>query len=209
MRTPRFFVVATLAVLLSALVGGFVGSSAQATQDQVSVQYRVFTSALAAIDREYVEPLASDRLIYDAVGGMLQTLDPHSSFFDPKQYAQMQERQEGKYYGIGLSILTIDGDVTVMTLFEGSPAYRAGIRRGDIIAVVKGVDAKNWTTEQTAKELKGNKGTNAKDWRGRSQSYYLYRNIMNCDTITRPDPIYHFPFMVGRFLFRKANCKGQ
>jgi carboxyl-terminal processing protease len=162
MRTPRFFLVATLAVLFSALVGGFVASSAQATQDQVSVQYRVFTSALAAIDREYVEPLASDRLIYDAVGGMLQTLDPHSSFFDPKQYAQMQERQEGKYYGIGLSILTIDGDVTVMTLFEGSPAYRAGIRRGDIIAVVKGVDAKNWTTEQTAKELKGAKGTKVK-----------------------------------------------
>ena len=69
---------------------------------------------------------------------MLQTLDPHSSFFDPKQYAQMRERQEGKYYGIGLSIQTIDGDVTVMSLFEGSPAYRAGIRRGDVIAVVKG-----------------------------------------------------------------------
>ncbi len=148
-----------LAVLLSALVGGFVGSSAQATQDQVSQQYRVFTAALAAIDREYVEDVPSDRLIYDAVGGMLQTLDPHSSFFDPKQYAQMRERQEGKYYGIGLSILAIDGDITVMSLFEGSPAYRAGIRRGDVIANVKGESAKNWTTEQTAKQLKGPKGT--------------------------------------------------
>jgi carboxyl-terminal processing protease len=159
MRTPRFFPVAILAILLSALVGGFVGSSAQATQDQVSQQYRVFTAALAAIDREYVESLPSDRLIYDAVGGMLQTLDPHSSFFDPKAYAQMRERQEGKYYGIGLSILTVDGDVTVMSIFEGSPAYRAGIRRGDVIARVKGEDAKNWTTEQTAKQLKGPKGT--------------------------------------------------
>ena len=159
MRTPRFFPVAVLAVLFSALAGGFFGSSAQVTQDQVSQQYRIFTAALAAIDREYVEPLPPDRLIYDAVGGMLQTLDPHSSFFDPKQYAQMRERQEGKYYGIGLSIQTIDGDVTVMQLFEGSPAYRAGIRRGDIIARVKGQDAKGWTTEQTAKELKGPKGT--------------------------------------------------
>ncbi|HEX9368933.1 MAG TPA: S41 family peptidase [Vicinamibacterales bacterium] len=159
MRTRRFFPVAMLAVLLSALVGGFVGSSAQATQDQVSQQYRVFTAALAAIDREYVEDVPSDRLIYDAVGGMLQTLDPHSSFFDPKQYAQMRERQEGKYYGIGLSILAIDGDITVMSLFEGSPAYRAGIRRGDVIANVKGESAKNWTTEQTAKQLKGPKGT--------------------------------------------------
>jgi carboxyl-terminal processing protease len=159
MRTPRFFMVAALAILLSALAGGVFGSSAQAPQDQVSQQYRVFTSALSAIDREYVETLPSDRLIYDAVGGMLQTLDPHSSFFDPKSYAQMRERQEGRYYGIGLSIQTIDGDVTVMSLFEGSPAYRAGIRRGDVIAKVKGEDAKGWTTEQTAKQLKGPKGT--------------------------------------------------
>jgi carboxyl-terminal processing protease len=151
--------VAGLAILISALAGGFFGGTAQATQDQVSQQYRVFTAALAAVDREYVEPLPSDRLIYDAIGGMLQTLDPHSSFFDPKQYAQMRERQEGRYYGIGLSIQTIDGDVTVMSLFEGSPAYRAGIRRGDVIAKVKGEDAKGWSTEQTAKQLKGPKGT--------------------------------------------------
>jgi carboxyl-terminal processing protease len=159
MRTPRFFSVAALAVLLSALAGGFFGSSAQVTQDQVSQQYRVFTAALDVIDREYVEPVASDRLIYDAVGGMLQTLDPHSSFFDPRQYAQMRERQSGTYYGVGLSIQAIDGDITVMSLFEGSPAYKAGIRRGDIIARVKGEDAKNWTTEQTARQLKGPKGT--------------------------------------------------
>ena len=150
---------AALAVLISAVAGGFFGGTAQATQDQVSQQYRVFTAALAAIDREYVEPLPSDRLVYDAIGGMLQTLDPHSSFFDPKSYAQMRERQEGRYYGIGLSIQTIDGDVTVMSLFEGSPAYRAGIRRGDVIATVKGESAKGWTTEQTAKQLKGPKGT--------------------------------------------------
>ena len=161
MRTPRFFPLAVLVVLLSAVAGGFLGGAAQAqvTQDQVTQQYRIFTAALAAIDREYVEPVASDRLIYDAVGGMLQTLDPHSSFFNPRDYAQMRERQEGKYYGVGLSIQTIDGDVTVMSLFEGSPAYKAGIRRGDVIARVKGEDAKGWTTEQTAKQLKGPKGT--------------------------------------------------
>ena len=159
MRIPRFFPVAVLAVLLSALAGGFFASSAQATQDQVVQQYRVFTAALTAIDREYVESVPSDRLIYDAVGGMLQTLDPHSSFFDPKQYAQMRERQEGKYYGLGISIQVIDGDITVMSLFEGSPAYRSGIRRGDVIARIKGEDTKNWTSDQAVKQLKGPKGT--------------------------------------------------
>ena len=119
----------------------------------------MFTAALAAVDREYVEALPSDRLIYDAVGGMLQTLDPHSSFFDPKQYAQMRERQEGKYYGLGISIQVIDGDITVMSLFEGSPAYRSGIRRGDVIARIKGEDTKNWTSDQAVKQLKGPKGT--------------------------------------------------
>jgi carboxyl-terminal processing protease len=159
MRIPRVFTMAALAILLSALVGGFFGARAQATQDQVQQQYRIYTAALAAVDREYVDPVAPDRIVYDSINGMLQTLDPHSSFFDPKQYAQMRERQSGQYYGIGLSILTINGDVTAMSVFEGSPAFKAGLRRGDVIAKVAGQSAKNWTTEETAAKLKGPKGT--------------------------------------------------
>ena len=71
----------------------------------------------------------------------------------------MRERQEGVYYGLGLSIVTVNDDITVTNLFEGTPAYRAGIRRGDVIAVVKGKSAKGWTTEQAVKELRGAKGT--------------------------------------------------
>jgi carboxyl-terminal processing protease len=159
MRTPRVFPAAVLAVVVSALVGGFFGSSVLAKQDQVTQHYRVFTAALAAIDREYVEDVPSDRLVYGAVGGMLQTLDPHSSFFDPKQYAQMRERQEGRYYGLGISIQVIDGDITVMSIFEGSPAYKKGIRRGDVIARIEGQDTKNWTTDAAVRKLKGPKGT--------------------------------------------------
>jgi carboxyl-terminal processing protease len=159
MRIPRFFTMAALAVLLSALAGGFLGARAQATQDQVSQQYRIYTAALNAVQREYVDKLPYDRPIYDSINGMLQTLDPHSSFFDPKQYAQMRERQSGSYYGIGLSIQSVNGDVTAVSVFEGSPAYRAGLRRGDVIARVLGQDAKNWTTEETAAKLKGPKGT--------------------------------------------------
>ena len=159
MRTPRFFPAAVLAVVLSALLGGFFGSSALATQEDVSQQYRVFTSALSAIEREYVEDVPSDRLVYSAIDGMLKTLDPHSSFFDPRAYAQMRERQEGTYYGLGIQIQVIDGDITVMSIFEGSPAFKKGLRRRDVIARIAGEDAKGWTSEQAVRKLKGPKGT--------------------------------------------------
>jgi carboxyl-terminal processing protease len=159
MRSSRFFPAAILAVVLSALAGGFFGSSALATQDEVTQQYRVFTAALAAIDREYVEKVPSERLVYQSIDGLLHTLDPHSSFLEPRAYRQMRERQEGRYYGLGIRIVAVDGDITVESVFEGSPAYRKGLRRGDIIARVEGQDAKGWTTEQAVLKLKGPKGT--------------------------------------------------
>jgi carboxyl-terminal processing protease len=158
MRNSRFLPVALLAVVLSALVGGFYGS-VLARQDEVTQQYRVFTAALAAIDREYVEEVPSDRLVYGGIEGMLKTLDPHSSFFDPRQYAQMRERQEGRYYGLGIQIQPIDGDITVMSIFEGSPAFKKGLRRGDVIARIEKEDAKGMSSEDAVKRLKGPKGT--------------------------------------------------
>jgi carboxyl-terminal processing protease len=158
MRNSRFLPVALLAVVLSALVGGFYGS-VLARQDEVTQQYRVFTAALAAIDREYVEEVPPDRLVYGGIEGMLKTLDPHSSFFDPRQYAQMRERQEGKYYGLGIQIQPIDGDITVMSIFEGSPAFKKGLRRGDVIARIETEDAKGMSSEDAVKRLKGPKGT--------------------------------------------------
>jgi carboxyl-terminal processing protease len=161
MRSPRAVPVAVSAVLLSALVGGFFGSASGvlARQDEVTQQYRVFTAALAAIEREYVDEVPPDRLVYGAIDGLLHTLDPHSSFFNPREYAQMRERQEGRYYGLGITISVIDGDITVMSIFEGSPAYKKGLRRGDIIAKIGEADAKGWTSDQAVKKLKGPKGT--------------------------------------------------
>ena len=165
MRNSRFVPAALLTLLLSAVVGGFLGSGVLARQDDaIQQQYRIFTAALAAVDREYVEPVPSDRLVYGAIEGMLHTLDPHSSFFTPREYAQMRERQQGSYYGLGITIQSIEGDITVMSVFEGSPAYRKGLRRGDIIAKITGddgqtVDAKGFTSDQAVRLLKGKKGT--------------------------------------------------
>jgi carboxyl-terminal processing protease len=158
MRKLGAFSVAACAVVLSALVGGFFGRSAFATDERVS-DYRVFTAALGAVEANYIDKVDSARLVYRSIDGMLQTLDPHSTFMDPAVYQSMRERQEGHYYGLGISIVVVDGDITVVSLFEGSPAYRKGIRRGDIIAKISGEDAKGWTSDQAVKKLRGPKGT--------------------------------------------------
>src|SRR5256714_4953432 len=153
MRRSRALPAVIFAILVSAIAGGFFGRSALATDDKVPEHYRAFTAALNAIESNYIDKVESDRLVYGAVRGMLGTLDPHSSFFDPREYAQMRERQEGRYYGIGVSIVSSDGNITTMSVFEGSPAFKKGVRRGDVIARIGGEDAKGWTTEQAMKKL--------------------------------------------------------
>jgi carboxyl-terminal processing protease len=155
----RSTVFALAAILVSALVGGVYGKSALATADSVPSHYKTFTAALTAMQTQYAEPIESDRMVYGAIQGMLQTLDPHSNFMDPRTYAQMRERQEGRYYGLGLTISSVDGDITAVRVFEGSPAFKNGIRRGDVIADVEGTSTKGWTTEATVNKLKGPKGT--------------------------------------------------
>jgi carboxyl-terminal processing protease len=159
MRRYRSFSAALFVVLVCALIGGLFGRSALVAQDQLQEQYKVFTAALRAVEDSYVGEAPSDRLVYGAISGMLQTLDPHSNFMDPKSYAQMRERQEGRYYGLGITIGVVDNDITVASVFEGSPAYQKGVRRGDVIAKISGEDTKGWTTEKAVLQLKGPKGT--------------------------------------------------
>jgi carboxyl-terminal processing protease len=154
---PVSAVIGVLAV--SAIVGGVSGPRVFAVDERVPERYKTFAAALAAIEANFVDKVEPDRLVYGAVRGMLGTLDPHSSFFDPREYAQMRERQEGRYYGLGITIQAIDGDITAMSVFEGSPAYKKGIRRGDVIAKIGNEDAKGWTNDQAMKRLRGAKGT--------------------------------------------------
>jgi carboxyl-terminal processing protease len=160
MRRYRSLSAAVFVVLICAVAGGFFGRGALVAQGQIPEQYKAFTAALAAVEAEYAGgPADADRLVYGGITGMLQTLDPHSSFFDPKAYAQMRERQEGHYYGLGITINVFDGDITVANVFEASPAYQRGVRRGDVIAQIEGQDTKGWASEQAVTKLRGPKGT--------------------------------------------------
>ncbi len=170
MRNLRVRSAATVAGA-AVVIGLVAGGVAVTTQERANERVRIYTAALAAVEAQYVEPASeicaepnvcgSEALVYGSIDGMLRTLDPHSSFFSPRSFARMRERQEGRYFGIGISIVDrpATGEVVVTQLFEGSPAYRAGIRRGDIIAGVGAEDAKGWQTQDVVDRVKGPKGT--------------------------------------------------
>ncbi len=112
------------------------------------------------VEQNYAEPVNPDKAIYNgAIPGMLHVLDPHSNFFDPKAYALLREDQRGKYYGVGMTVGPRNNKVIVIAPFVGTPAYRAGIRPGDIIVAVDGKPTDNMSTGDVADLLKGPKGT--------------------------------------------------
>jgi carboxyl-terminal processing protease len=148
-----------------------VGAQSSEDESQIRDNLKQFTNVYALVEQNYAEPITGDKIdgaIYDgAIPGMLRTLDPHSNFYDPKAYAKMREDQRGHYYGVGMVIQQQKDKIYVITPYEGTPSFRAGIRPGDVISAVDGKpvqtdgnnpDALN-TSDAVAKALKGPKGT--------------------------------------------------
>ncbi len=161
--SKRGVVVLVVVLAVSAVLGGMYGPLVRATaagQNDMQDSVKTFTHVLSVVERNYAEPVDTDKVIYDgAIPGMLRVLDPHSNFFDPKQYALFKEEQQGKYYGVGMTVQQRENQTVVLAPFVGSPAYKAGIRPGDIIQKVDGKSCDGLTTTEVADMLKGAKGT--------------------------------------------------
>jgi len=153
-----------------------VGAQSSEDESQIRDSLKQFTSVYALVEQNYAEPITGDKVdgaIYDgAIPGALRTLDPHSNFYDPKSYAKMREDQRGHYYGVGMVIQEQrdpqgHDKIYVITPYEGTPSYRAGIRPGDVISAVDGKavapgtddEASLNSSDAVAKALKGPKGT--------------------------------------------------
>jgi carboxyl-terminal processing protease len=150
-------------LILSAVLGGLYGPSVRATAagtSDVQESIKNFTRVLSIVQQDYAIPVDTDHALYDgAIPGMLRVLDPHSTFFDPRQYALLREDQRGKYYGVGMTVGPQENHTVVLAPMPGSPASKAGIRPGDIIQSVEGKPTDGLTTSEVADLLKGPKGT--------------------------------------------------
>ena len=162
-RRSLFLVVFVLALfgLLGIVFAQRVNPASTPSSDSdVRDSYKQFTQVYETVEENYAEPVSADKAIYNgAIPGMLHSLDPHSNFFDPKSYSLLREEQRGKYYGVGMTVGPRNNKVIVIAPFAGTPAYRAGIHPGDIIAAVDGKATDNMSTADVADLLKGPKGT--------------------------------------------------
>jgi carboxyl-terminal processing protease len=162
--SARGILVLALVLVVSAFAGGYFGTSVSATStqpDDLQDSVQKFARVLAIVQQNYADPINVDKAIYDgAIPGMLESLDPHSEFFDPREYASFREEEEGRYYGVGMVIEQgAQGQTMVQTPFVNSPAFKAGIRSGDVILKVDGKTCSGLTTTEVANLLRGPKGT--------------------------------------------------
>jgi carboxyl-terminal processing protease len=167
----RFAVLLILIVILSSLMGGLLGGNVAAKSASPSTTspnefLTNFTEALDVIQKTYVDKTGPDKLVYSAIKGMLRALDPHSSFFDPKEFFRLREDQHSKYFGLGIRVRPLLRDhgrhVIVDPPAIGTPAERKGLRAGDVITRIEGEPIDDWTSDDVVSHLKGPRGTTVK-----------------------------------------------
>src|SRR5215469_7179566 len=154
----RGLILVVVVLLISGVLGGIYGPSVRATttaSDDYQTAVNTFTSVLSVVQANYAEPIDADKAVYQgAIPGMLRMLDPHSNFFDARQFALLKEDQRGRYYGVGMVVAPKENHTVVMSPYVGAPAYNAGLRAGDVIAKVDEKSTDGLTTSEVADMLK-------------------------------------------------------
>ncbi len=166
--TRRFIIIASAIIFIAAVVGGTIGGSLRfrhSVPAKGTVSYteaddieKDYNEAVSAISDQYAGDIDYEKATQAAIQGMLSTLDPHSMYFPYNEFKKLKEDQDSRFYGIGVTIVQHRDGVYIQSAVEGTPAGRLGLRYGDRILEVDGKDAREWTSEQVSKKVRGGRG---------------------------------------------------
>jgi len=164
----KFLLVAAVTVVLAAIFGGTLGSSRKfngLTTTGNTNSYRAsdeiekdYNEAISTITGNYSGDIDYEKATQAAIQGMLSTLDPHSAYFPFSEFRKLKEDQDSRFYGIGVTIVQHRDGVYIQSAVEGTPAAKIGLKYGDKILEVDGKDARDWTSEQVSKNVRGGLG---------------------------------------------------
>jgi carboxyl-terminal processing protease len=162
----KLWIIALIFIVTGAVIGGLFGrmplrisADTSITPERVVADY---SEALDVIDKNYVGNVDHEKITDSSVQGMLWTLDPHSSFFTREEFKKLYEEQSSEFYGIGVSILQHRDGVYVQSVIPNTPADKSGLRYGDRFVQVDGKDARDWSSAEVSKNVRGEKGTTVK-----------------------------------------------
>jgi carboxyl-terminal processing protease len=185
---PRFFALSMTSgaiAMLSASASAAQPPSAPLPLDQL----RLFAEVFGQIKQEYVEPVDDSKLLTAAIKGMVSSLDPHSAYLDKTDFKDLQEQITGRFAGIGIESSTEDGLIKVIAPIDDTPAFRAGIRPGDLIMSIDNKTVRGMTPDEASTLMRGKPGTRV--------TLTLYRKSENRT----------FPLTVTRALIKLQSVK--
>jgi carboxyl-terminal processing protease len=171
--TRNFTIVAALVIVTATLAGGVRTRSsrrvvslnvANSNQSSAAEKYEAdkiendYHEAISTVEEKYAGDIDYEKATQAAIQGMLFTLDPHSVYFSTTEFRKLKEDQSSSFYGIGVQIQRHDDGVYIQSVVQGTPASRAGLRFGDRIVEVDGKDARDWSSDEVSKNVRGDRG---------------------------------------------------
>ncbi|HHY84571.1 MAG TPA: S41 family peptidase [Verrucomicrobia bacterium] len=190
-RSLVFGAIAAL-LLVNLIIGtrSYVASAAAAQKDSPYPNLRLFSEVMEKVRRDHVDgaDFTYQELVYNALAGMIEKLDPHSEFLDAEKYKELQNDTQGHFGGLGIIISMQDNFVTVVAPLEDTPGFKAGILSGDRIIRIEGRSTENMSLQDAVKQLRGEPGTFVnitvlRPSSGQIKDYRLERAVINVDMV--------------------------
>jgi len=146
------------AVGFATVLGGAAGR--HATDDVAPAMLAEYAQLVSAAESWNAAKIPAEKLVYASIHGMLSSLDPHTAFLEPEDFSSLEERHQGSYFGIGITMQRRQGRVTVMAVTQGTPAWKIGLRTGDVITAIDGESVDDtWDTRRVSEHVRGPRGT--------------------------------------------------